>query len=337
MTFGYQLEYGSTSAQPALFCAVFNVCVAADRDRLSQFRRLGVASWRVTRNHADDVFNPTTGSVLSLDLRHASRFVGTDASLQFNKAVGDASWYQSIGSGNVLVARLRLGLVGGMGGSVAGASQFIPPQERLYAGGATTVRGFNQNELGPTVYVMDATRLAAAYDTVTENGQVYFRTHLSTQTLRIVPTGGNAIAVGNLEARLRSPVLPQLVQLVLFTDAGDVWTRGQSAGSRLRVTPGAGIRVFSFVGPIRVDVGYNGYPRPDGPAYFDASTLPSSRASGVAPLYCVSPGNRLPVLLDPDGAPATQATGTCPATYAYPSSDRFLKRLKLHFSIGQAF
>ena len=341
MTFAYQLEYGSTSAQPALFCAVFNVCVARDREKLSEFKRLAVASWHVTRNRADDVLNPTSGSVLSLDLRHASPLVGSDRDLQFDKAIGDASWYQSIGSGNVLVARLRLGLVGGGRREIAGANQFIPPQERLYAGGATTVRGFRQNELGPTVYVLGQNVDQQPYDTVAENGQTYFRTHLSTTSVRIVPTGGNTVVVGNLEARLRSPVLSQFLQFVLFADGGQVWNRGQDSTRldfrRIRVTPGAGVRIFSLVGPIRVDVGYNGYRRPNGAAYFDASGLQGSDTAGVAPLYCVSPGNRLPVTLGEGGAAATQAAGPCPGTYAYPDNRAMLKRLTFHFSIGQAF
>jgi hypothetical protein len=34
-----------------------------------------------------------------------------------------------------------------------------------------------------------------------------------------------------------------------------------------RITPGAGLRVATPVGPIRLDVAYNGYPQPSGPLY----------------------------------------------------------------------
>ena len=33
---------------------------------------------------------------------------------------------------------------------------FVPPQERFFSGGQNTVRGFNQNQLGPAVYVVTA-------------------------------------------------------------------------------------------------------------------------------------------------------------------------------------
>jgi outer membrane protein insertion porin family/translocation and assembly module TamA len=45
MTWSYQLEYGKTSAQPAFFCAVFNVCEAEARERLERFTRSAVVGW----------------------------------------------------------------------------------------------------------------------------------------------------------------------------------------------------------------------------------------------------------------------------------------------------
>ena len=32
---------------------------------------------------------------------------------------------------------------------------FVPPEERLYAGGASSVRGFQQNELGDLIYIAE--------------------------------------------------------------------------------------------------------------------------------------------------------------------------------------
>ena len=91
-----------------------------------------------------------------------------------------------------------------------------------------------------------------------------------------------------------SPYIPERLQIAFFADAGQVWTRGgtgveQSFGS-LRVTPGLGMRLASPVGPIRLDIGFNPYNRQAGSAYFDA---PDERWE--APLYCISPGNGLPV------------------------------------------
>ena len=44
------------------------------------------------------------------------------------------------------------------------------------------------------------------------------------------------------------------------------------------------------VGPVRLDVGYSGTRSPAGPAYRDVAI-----GFSTAPLYCVSPGNTLPV------------------------------------------
>jgi outer membrane protein insertion porin family/translocation and assembly module TamA len=159
-----------------------------------------------------------------------------------------------------------------------------------------------------------------------------------------VPTGGDLLFVGNIELRVRSPVFPDLVQWTFFNDVGQVWNRSRNADdlsslrkaiASLRSTPGVGVRVFTPFGAVRVDVGYNIYDRPSGPAYFVA---PVSE-SGQAPLYCVSPGNTLPVTdADPgDQVPPAQASGECDESFRPPSRDDFVRRLNFNFSIGQAF
>ena len=42
VTASYNLEYGRTAAQPALFCAAFNLCTEEDRARVVEYRRLAV-------------------------------------------------------------------------------------------------------------------------------------------------------------------------------------------------------------------------------------------------------------------------------------------------------
>jgi outer membrane protein insertion porin family/translocation and assembly module TamA len=345
-TYAYQLEFGRTSAQPAIFCAVFLVCEASEQSFLSDMRRLATASVSLVRNRANDPFNPTRGSVMGLELRHASPVVGSDPRLRFNKAVADASWYWGIGDGAVLVARLRGGLVFGKELSLESPTEFIPQQERLYAGGPNTVRGFRQNELGPAVYIPESYQVCATpglpcVEPVPGADTVYFNAVPGATSFRAIPLGGNSVVVGNVELRLRSPFLPSLVQWALFTDAGEVWTRGGSGAQQgfqeLRITPGLGVRVASPVGPIRVDLGYNPYQRPRGAAYFDAPVGPG----GTAPLYCVSPGNGLPVTgYSPDSEavePPQQAQGPCGPTYEPRSTGGFFRRLTFNISIGQAF
>lgn len=350
-TYAYQLEYGRTSAEPAIFCGVLGVCDTDEQQLLKRTQRLATASVTLGRDRRDDAFNPTAGSSMTLELRHASQPIGSDPDLQFNKVVADAAWYWALSRNSVLVARLRGGLVFGHR-IVLGVDTtvFIPQQERLYAGGANTVRGFRQNELGPVVYIPDSLKVCAAPtgDCVTPTvatDTVYYLADARDHEPRTLPVGGNSVVVGNVELRVPSPFIPERLQLAFFADAGQVWTRGASGAEqsfgRLRITPGIGVRVGSPVGPIRMDIGYNPYPRQEGAAYFDA---PVSALGGASPLYCVSPNNGLPVTgwrpdLGPDDPQPVQSSSgrRCPTSYTPPERGGLFRKLTFHVSIGQAF
>ena len=60
-------------------------------------------------------------------------------------------------AGAVLSWHLRGGLIFAPEVSLDSASgNFIPPEQRFYAGGPNDVRGYDLNELGPVVYVVNA-------------------------------------------------------------------------------------------------------------------------------------------------------------------------------------
>jgi outer membrane protein assembly factor BamA len=333
----YSMDLGRTEAQPALFCALFNLCDAEERRRVEKTQRLAILSLSATRDNSNSLLSPTRGSIIRVEARHSSPFILSDTALQFNKFVGDASRYINAGGGNVLALRLRGGVV--YGRSLGSATGFIPPSERLYAGGPTTVRGFAQNELGSAIYIASTPFLivppsaSGLPDTVVRDTSGIQR--------RVVPVGGNSLVVANAELRLRSPIFPELLQLTLFTDAGEVWNRGSTSalgGVKLKVTPGIQMTAFSPVGPVRVAVGYNPYRRPTGPLYYEATNY------GGAPLLCVSPGNDVATHISPVDPKTKVATITqdvtangCPATYQPPKDNRFRSKLTFSFAIGQAF
>jgi len=336
----YSMDLGRTEAQPALFCAVFNLCEAAERDRIERTQQLAVLSLGVTRDNSNNLLSPTRGSIIRLEARHSSPVILSNRDLQFNKFVGDASRYINAGGGNVLAFRIRGGSV--FGRNVASATSFIPPQERLYAGGPTTVRGFSQNELGSLIYIARDLKQFTSTDPNSglQDTVVLAPATDTTDFKRIVPVGGNSLLVGNVELRLRSPFLPELLQFTVFTDAGEVWNRGtpQVSGVKLKVTPGIQVTAFSPVGPVRVAVGYNPYQRPKGPLYYEATEF------GGAPLLCVSPNNDLPTHFsqrDPvtDLITVTQEVppNGCPATYQPAKQNSFRSKLTFSFAIGQAF
>jgi outer membrane protein assembly factor BamA len=125
----------------------------------------------------------------------------------------------------------------------------IPLPERLYAGGATSLRGFGSNLAGPRD---------------PETGY---------------PIGGAGALINSTELRLPPATLPwfgNTVSFVLFHDMGNVFTNASDAwASALRVrqperencetpipatippTTGLGLRYHTPVGPIRFDFSYN--------------------------------------------------------------------------------
>ena len=98
----------------------------------------------------------------------------------------------------------------------------LPLVERFFLGGRTTVRGFNNDSLGP-------------------------------KGVNNTPTGGNVFALGNSELRLS---LGRGFGLVTFLDSGNVWKLVDDVGTKVRYTAGAGLRYKTPVGPVRIDYGH---------------------------------------------------------------------------------
>jgi hypothetical protein len=139
----------------------------------------------------------------------------------------------------------------------------------------------------------------------------------------------------NAELRIRDPFFPQLFEYVPFLDVGQVWTREPGSErlnlARMAVTPGIGLRVFTAVGAIQGNVGYNGaQPRP-GPLYFAQPV----NSAGQAPLVCVTaPGEALVPVAFKNGV---YDNPTCPATFVPARGSNFFSKLTLTLSVGTAF
>lgn len=109
-----------------------------------------------------------------------------------------------------------------MVGSIQGASTWnLPPDQRLYAGGPGSVRGFRYQGVGPQY---GTTKYAI---------------------------GGTSMDAGTIEFRQR---LPKNFGLAAFTDAGQVSSDSIPGHGKLRVGCGGGVRYFTPIGPVRVDV-----------------------------------------------------------------------------------
>lgn len=329
---GFSEEYGQTVAPDAVLCALFSRCDEASRLKITSRAKLGVASANVARVHTDNLVSPSRGTIMRAELRSsATSGFFTDSALYFNKASADVAWYTPFGWRNTLSLRVRAG--GVMGRRLNDTLAFIPPQERLYAGGATSIRGFQQNELGEVVYI------ARAADVNRDTAGTPKRYSVPDTALfdRVVPIGGNTLFVANIEYRVRDAfLLPNLLQYAFFLDAGDVWTR--PASPSIKWTPGFGLRALTPIGPIQVNVGYNQYARPSGPVYFEDPTRLTGVRPDISPLYCVSPGNTID-LQDIGGAGVLQPLPGqgCPGTYTPRQRSKWYQRLVWTIQIGPDF
>ncbi|HVE32510.1 MAG TPA: BamA/TamA family outer membrane protein [Gemmatimonadaceae bacterium] len=331
---GYTLEYGRTDAEPAYLCYVQSLCTQEERAEVEGNRRLGILSVSLQKNTLDNPIAPKSGYVIGSEVRGAGTITGSDASQSFAKITMDAGVFRAVTSRTVVSLRVRGGLIGG--GEASQGTRLPPPQERLYAGGATSVRGYPQNELGPLVYLMDRDQFKVS--TLPDGSQIAVL-NADAQPARPVPTGGNRLLVLNAELRLRDPFFPQVLEYVPFVDAGQVWVR--SAGTPgvnvkpLSVTPGLGIAYFSPIGPIQFNLGYNPNASPAGPAYF-AAGVDSPGFGGGAPLVCLTPPGTPPVPFRVVDGKLSQNT-TCPAAYSPHHSAQFWNRLTKTLSIGTSF
>lgn len=292
LTLSYELARARTTASPATTCFYLNVCRADDIAAYQQPRRSSILGLVVVRNRQNSALNPSRGTLATAELRWSSGALGSDSLSRFTRLQGQFASHHRIGGRTVLSWRVGAARLLPAAIDVEGAERFyVPPDQRLYAGGASSVRGFGQNELGPVVRVIEV-------DTVD--------TGVREDTLTSA-SGGTDFVIANVELRVPVPGFGGRLQAAFFVDAGQVFDRTDAVTNDpgIRVTPGLGVRFLTGVGPIRLDVGYNGYAPRAGPLYREA-------------------GNQLV----PD--PANPV-------YAPPRSNSFLDRLRLHFSVGQAF
>jgi len=244
----YTLSYGHTEATAQSFCAYFNACTSDVIDALRQNRVLATLTALGNFPRVNSQIDPTRGRIGSLELTHSSKYIGSSSLQQFTRFVAGMAWYRPLSRNVVLSWRIKGGLI--VSPNVDVASQtgaFIPPEQRFYAGGPNDVRGFDRNELGPVVYVVPQ---SAAVNPDSINAD----------SVRVAATGGNSIAVANVELRVPSPILSSRMRLAAFVDAGGVWQRGGNERTAvIRVTPGVGLRIATPLGPARLDVAYNPY------------------------------------------------------------------------------
>ncbi len=259
-----ELVNGMTQANQAIFCIALLVCEPDQVGQLNEFRWRNALTGSFARDRTDQALDPTRGYRLRTGVDWATPLIGSD--LDFVRWTGEASTYSTVARGVVAGAYIRLGTffnTANVTGTLT-VSNFLPPEERFFAGGATSVRGYGRNELGPVVYVANALT-----DTLSDGTRFLVLDSLGNPvpegSPRAVPIGGTSVAVMSSEIRFPSPLLPEYLRLAAFMDVGSVGTAALWNLSRFRFTPGFGFRIATPVGPARLDLAYNPYPPTPGP------------------------------------------------------------------------
>jgi outer membrane protein insertion porin family len=257
----YSYTYGSTQASPASFCVSLLVCSSEDIAQLSSDQGLGALGASATFPSVNNPLDPTRGSRTTVQATVSAQLLGSSESQQFVQLVANRAWYRTLSRQAVLSFRLRAGAMWAplTTFSATEATNYIPPANRFYAGGPNDVRGYQLNGLGPVNYLI-------INDTIPIDTTNPGNTPIPEGAISYSPVGGNMLGIGNLEVRFPSPVWGRLFRLVAFVDAGVLWDRYQNT-PEVRVTPGVGLRLVTPLGPVRLDVGYNGYSQQPGALY----------------------------------------------------------------------
>jgi outer membrane protein assembly factor BamA len=189
-----------------------------------------------SRDSRDFYFNPQRGMYISGEGRFTGGFLGGDDN--YYSLIGTAQRYTRIARGSVFAYRVRAGYVEAFGAS---NETGLPVESRFFAGGSNSVRGFEENSLGP----------------LTSSGE---------------PAGGRISLLTNVELRFPLPIIGKYnFGSAVFLDGGTVWNSIDAIEpSDFRITAdpavvtrdeymygaGFGFRYYTPVGPLRLDIGF---------------------------------------------------------------------------------
>lgn len=174
-------------------------------------------------DNRSSIFVPQGGSLTQLQTEYYGGIFGGDHN--FAKIV--LSWsryFQTPGVSQLEVWAFRL--KGGRAFEYR-LKDFVPSLDRFYLGGASSIRGYDENSLGPTV--------------------------IDDSTGKTVVVGGKIFMLANVEYR---KALFGKLGWSMFLDGGNVWVETENISWRaLRLSGGFGVQFFSPLGPIRLDYG----------------------------------------------------------------------------------
>jgi outer membrane protein insertion porin family len=321
----YRYEANRVQASDVFFCVNYGVCDGSTIGSLRSHQALSPLTLTGFVDRSDLPFSPTKGYVARVDFEHASALTLSD--YRYNRIFVDAAAYgHKSRTKNVYSAHIRLGFVRAL---TSGAdSGVLHPRKRFYAGGANSVRGYGENQLGPRILTIDDSVLVRGATSLpggtcgASAATVKFcnpnSAKLTTSDFIPQPLGGTSLLEGSIEYRVPLPLGNTIRNWVaaVFLDGGVVGQgniRGFQSISKIikgtgAITPGFGVRYESPVGPIRIDIGIN-----------------PNRAEDLAVVTAVR-----------DSAGVSHIVPLS-VTRNWVQGKTLLNRLALHFSIGEAY
>ncbi len=322
------------------FCVNFLACAYDELAMLREPHWLSPLALSFALDRSDAPFTPSSGYIIRADAEYADRFTGSD--FAYTRLSGEGSTYVGKPGGVILATRLHGGVAWPHASSDAGVR--VNPQKRFFAGGANSVRGFDQYRLGPTVLGIAAVPYLVSADTTDYRGAgctpesvndgTCKLTELPNGVIDVRPAGGEVLLEGSVELRFPLPLFRGKLRGAAFLDAGQVWATVSDVDLRTIVaTPGIGLRYYSPIGPIRIDAGYN----TRGSISLPVLTTRVEECMTDEPgCQKVNGQDRIWTVRNTDDVVLLDHT----VPYGTDPSDpvaAFFRRIRLHFSIGQAF
>ena len=200
-------------------------------------------------NKTNDLFFPTAGYTLSVQFEEAnsipfviSKIFNSEFTRPlFLKTIITSTAYLPVynSSVNALGVKLKFGDIS----TYRGDKSDIPLNQRLYAGGSNSVRGWATRELVPSNELITLTD-ASAED-------------LEAFLAKGAPTGGFFLFEGSIETRNR---LFGKFGTALFIDYGNTWNSiNEVRLDEIALAAGFGLRYYSDFAPLRIDFGIKVY------------------------------------------------------------------------------
>lgn len=206
-------------------------------DRSIASERLGAFQQSVVLDLRDHPIEPRLGAYAEVRVAEGTKYAGS--SLDYIEVVPDVRGYVPLYLGGAILA--LHGRVGGIYGDV-------PLTERFFGGGATGQRGFSERKLSPSV----------VGPPLMSNGLPQLNDKDMPKGEQEVPYGGAGLIETSAEARIPiTKVKDMPLGAVVFLDGGDVTERPADLDiTNLHWAIGAGLRLQTIVGPVRLDFGY---------------------------------------------------------------------------------